>query len=101
MYSYSLIYAALLSDEEINEILSLARNYYGSWRFIGLELGIDSAALDAIKKNYINDHRRLIAMIELWHSSLDLKPSREAMDKALQSEKVTLTVKGMVPCLLV
>ena len=56
-----------------------------------MELGIDSAVLDAIanEKNYINDHSHLIAMIDLWHSSVDLKPSHEAMVKALQSEKVT------------
>ena len=56
-----------------------------------MELGIDSAALDAIEKNYVNDHRRLIAMVELWHSSIDLKPSREAMIKALQSGKQSAT----------
>ena len=61
---------------------------------MGLELGIDSAALDAIEKNYVNDHRRLIAMIELWHSSVDLKPSRKAMETVLQSEKVTLIATG-------
>ena len=44
----------------------------------------------------MNDHRRLIAMIELWHISVDLKPSREAMIKALQSEKVTVTAKGIL-----
>ena len=96
--SYSVLqsnYAAILSDEEVNEILNLTRSHYKSWKSIGLELGIDSAALDAIEKNYINDHRRLIAMIDLWHSSVDLKPSREAMVKALQSEKVTMTATGI------
>ena len=88
------IYVAVLSDEEVNEILNLTRNRYRSWKSIGLELGIDSAALDAIEKNYVNDHRRLIAMIELWHSSVDLKPSRKAMESALQSEKVTLIATG-------
>ena len=57
-------------------------------------MGIDSASLDAIEKNYINDHRRLIAMIDLWHSSVDLKPSYEAVVKALQSENVTVTATG-------
>ena len=88
------IYAALLSDEELNEILTLTRNYYKSWKSIGLELGIDSNALDVIEKNYVNDHRRLIAMIDLWHSSVELKPSHEAMIKALQSENVTLTASS-------
>ena len=95
MNMYSILYAAVLSDEELNEILNLIKNYYGSWRSIGLELGIDSAALDAIEKNYVNDHRRLIAMIDLWHSSVDLKPSHEAMVKVLQSEKVTMTAAGI------
>ena len=95
MYSYLSYYAAILSNEEVNEILNMTRKYYASWKSIGLKLGIDSAALDAIKKDFRNDHRRLIAMIDLWHSSVDLKPSREAMKKALQSEKVTLTAKGI------
>ena len=69
--------------------------HYRSWKSIGLELGIDSAALDAIEKNYANDHRRLIAMIELWHVSVDLKPSHEAMVKALQSNRVTTSIIGM------
>ena len=96
MNMYSILYAAVLSDEDLNEILNLTRNYYGSWKSIGLELGIDTAALDAIEKNYINDHRRLIAMIDLWHSCVNLKPSREAMDKALRSKKITLTAKGSI-----
>ena len=70
----------------------MTRSHYRSWKSIGLKLGIDSAALDAIEKNYVNDHRRLIAMIELWHASVDLKPSHEAMVKALQSaEKLSAT----------
>ena len=89
-----LIYAAVLSDKEVNEILNLTRNHSKSWKTIGLELGIDSAALDAIEKNYVNDHRRLIAMIDLWHSSVNLKPSREAMLKVLDSEKITVTTIG-------
>ena len=92
------IYAAVLSDEEVNEILNLTRNHYRSWKSIGLELGIDSAALDAIEKNNINDHRCLIAMIELWHVSVDLKPSHKAMETALQSDKVTLIATGIYYC---
>ena len=59
-----------------------------------MELGIDSAALDAIERNYANNHRRLIAMIELWHISIDLKPSREAMETVLRSNRVTLSEIG-------
>ena len=80
--------AAIPSGIEIDEILNLTTKHYRLWKSIGLELGIDSAALDAIEKNYVNDHRHLIAMIELWHISVDLKPSREAMVNALQSERV-------------
>ena len=87
----TLIYAAVLNDEEVHEILNLTRSYYRSWKSIGLKLGIDSAALDVIEKTYINDHRRLIAMIDLWHSSVDLKPSHAVMVKALQSEKQSAT----------
>ena len=64
-----------------------------------MELGIDIVALDAIEKNYMNDHRRLIAMIELWHSSVDLKPSREAMETVLQSEKLSMTATGIIRAL--
>ena len=81
--------AAILSYNEMDKILNRAKTYSGSWKSIGLELGIDSAALDAIEKNYVNDHRRLIAMIELWHSSVDLKPSHEKMEIALSSNQVT------------
>ena len=72
----------------------MTTNLYRSWKSIGLELGIDGAALDAIEKNYVNDHRRLIAMIELWHSSVDLKPSFERVAKALKSDRVTTSVIG-------
>ena len=91
----ALIYTAVLSDKEVNEIFILIRNRYGSWKAIGLELGIDSAALDAIEKNYVNDHRRAIEMVDLWRSSVDLKPSHGAVVKALQSEKVMVTAKGI------
>ena len=69
--------------------------HYRSWKSIGLELGIDSAALNAIEIKYMNDHRRLIAMIELWQASVDLNPSEEAMTKALQSNRVTTSVVGV------
>ena len=82
--------AAILSDKEMGTILNQARKYSGCWKSIGLELGIDGAALDVIEKKYVNDHRRLIAMIELWHRRVDLKPSREAMETALSSNRVTL-----------
>ena len=72
----------------------MAMEHYRSWKSIGLELGIDSAALDAIEKRYVNDHRCLIAMIELLHASVDLNPSQEAMTKALQSNRVTTSVLG-------
>ena len=88
-------FAAILNNIEVNEILSLAVEHYRSWKSIGLELGIDGAALNAIEKKYVNDHRRLIAMIELWHASVDLNPSQEAMTKALQSNRVTTSVVGV------
>ena len=62
-----------------------------------MELGIDSAALDAIEKKYAFDHRRLIAMIELWRSSIDLKPSREKMETVLKSDKITAATTGIIP----
>ena len=95
MYANIICYAALLSDKEVNEILNLARNHCGSWKSIGLKLGIDNAALDMIEEKCVNDHSRLVAMIDLWHSSVDLKPSREAMIEALQSQKVTMTTTGI------
>ena len=78
----------------------MTANLYRSWKSIGLELGIDGAALDAIEKNYVNDHRRLIAMIELWHSSVDLKPSFERVAKALKSDRVTTSVIGRYALIL-
>ena len=96
-YAILLSYAAVLSIKEVSDILNLARSHYRSWKSIGLELGIDSAALDAIEKNYINDHRRLIAMIELWHSSVDLKPSCEKMETMLKSDKITAATRGIIP----
>ena len=82
--------AAILGDLEIGIILNQVRKHSGCWKSIGLELGIDSVALDAIEKKYVNDHRCLIAMVELWHVSVDLKPSRKAMETALRSNRVTL-----------
>jgi hypothetical protein len=88
-------FAAVLNNIEVSVILSKAMEHYRSWKSIGLELGIDGAALDAIEKKYRNDHRRLIAMVDLWHASVDLKPSQEAMTKALQSNRVTTSVVGV------
>ena len=65
-----------------------------------MELGIDSAALDAIEKNYMNNHRRLIAMIKLWHISVDLKPSREVMETVLQSKQVVRSEQGNYWCIV-
>ena len=72
------------------------RDYSTLWKSIGLELGINKAALNEIEKECENHQSCLITMIDLWHKSVDLKPTREAVVKALQSVNITMTKTGNV-----
>ena len=83
---------ALLTTENQNEVLDLTWKYRARWRFIGIELGIDESDLDAIYENNRKVEDCLRKMITVWLRGSKPKPSRHAITKALQSERVSSTV---------
>ena len=84
--------AALLSTENLSEILDQTWNYRARWRFIGIELGIDEGTLDAIEKDNRKVEDSLREMITLWLRGCNPKPSRYTISMALQSGRVSRTV---------
>ena len=85
-------HAALLSTENLKEILDLTWKYRARWRFIGVELGIDEGTLDAIHKDNRKVEDCLREMITLWLRGCKPKRSRHAINTALQSGHVSTTV---------
>ena len=64
---------------------------YRVWRTIGTELGVDVDTLNAIEKDHTNDVGRLRAVID----NAKPIPTREVMDKILQSAQTTRAIAGM------
>ena len=77
-------------------MLTLAWDYHEVWKSIGLELNIDEDVLKNIEENNYGYHDCLRALIEAWLSGARLTDTtREAMKKALQSERVTRVIAGI------
>ena len=85
--------ADLLNTNDIREVLDEMWNYRARWRFIGIELGIDTGTLDAIEANYRKVEDCLCEMINVWLRCINPKPTKSAMKTALESEHV-LGAKG-------
>ena len=80
--------ADVLSINNIREELDETWNYRARWRFIGIELGIDTGTLDAIAEDNRKVEDCLREMIKVWLKRASPKPTRRAMKAALQSVRV-------------
>ena len=81
----------------VREVLDRTWPYRANWRFIGIQLGMDPYELAAIHHTYImvSVGECLREMIDKWLSHHDPKPTRLALDKALQSKSV-LDITGII-----
>ena len=82
---------ALLTFENIREVLDLTFPYRANWRQIGIQLDIDVGTMDAIEANRKIVEDCLTDLISIWLRNTQLKPTRDALSKALQSEYVSHT----------
>ena len=78
----------------MREVLDQTWPYRTGWMYVGIELGIDVSTLEATKINCMmagGVEACLTAMITIWLRNNNPKPTRLALDKALQSERVSST----------
>ena len=66
--------------------------HYRIWKIIGTELGIDVERLDSIERDHINDHDRLLALVDSANCVL----THEMITKVLQSERIANAVQGLL-----
>ena len=74
----------------MKELLDIAWEHRAKWRFIGIELQIDTGTLDAIAAD--NHHQVgdcLTRLISLWLHQINPRLARRAITKAIKSETVT------------
>lgn len=88
MYDAMYVHIVLLTTNDTREILNLTWDYRASWKFIGIELGIDVGTLSAIDKDYRMVGECLREMIIHWLSNERPKPTQDAITTALRSEHV-------------
>ena len=73
----------------MNEALNIAWEHRSRWRFIGIELGIDLATLDAISADEKKVDDCLTEVIKQWLRKEKPRPTQQALESALQSERVS------------
>ena len=83
------VHAAILSTDNMREIIDLTWEYRAGWRFIGIELGIDFGTLSAIEADNRKVEDCLIGLINFWLRNVHPTPTRHAMNMAIKSEHVT------------
>ena len=79
---------AALTHNNVKEMLDVAWESRARWRFIGIELGIDTGTLDAIEHDKRKAEDCLSELISQWLRRSDPKPTRRAMTKALKAPSV-------------
>ena len=78
----------------MREVFDRTWPYRAGWMYIGIELGIEFSTLEATKRNCITAggvEDCLMTMISIWLRNTNPKPTWLALDKALQSERVSST----------
>ena len=83
--------ARLSINKNLREVLDLTWPYRAGWTYIGIELGIDYSTLEATKRNCMRAggvEDCLTELITIWLRNNNPEPTRLALDKALQSERV-------------
>ena len=77
--------------DDLLTVLNITWDGRAKWDFIGLELGLNSGTLDAIKRSNKEEADDCFKeTIKTWLSSPDLNPSRSRLAKALRSPIVGL-----------
>jgi hypothetical protein len=80
---------ALLTPDNIREVLDLTFPYRAKWRLIGIQLDIDVGTLDAIEANRRRVEDRLTDLISHWLRNTVPKPTRGALTAVFQSQYCT------------
>jgi hypothetical protein len=80
--------ADVLNINNIKEVLDEMWDYRARWKFIGIQLHIDTGTLDAIEKDHRMVNDCLQEMIKHWLRNSP-RPTREIIRVALQSEHVS------------
>ena len=80
---------ALLTPENMREVLDLTFPYRAKWRQIGIQLGIDIGKIDAIEANRRMVEDCLTDLISHWLRNTKPKPTRGVLTAVLQSEHVS------------
>ena len=89
-------HAALLSTDNMREMLDLTWDYRAKWRFIGIQLGIDSGTLEAIDANNNGKVEGCLAeLINHWLCNNDPRPTRGAIISAIKSKLVATSDAGI------
>ena len=76
--------ALLTCDRNMKEVFRLTFPHRAKWRLIGVQLGIDVGKLDAIEANRRMVEDCLTDMISHWLQQTVPKPTRGALNAALQ-----------------
>ena len=82
---------ALLTLENIREVLDLTFPHRANWRQIGIQLDVDVGTIDAIEANRRKVEDCLTDLISHWLRNTKPKPTCGALTKALKSEHVSCT----------
>ena len=69
----------------MREVLDVLWNYRAKWRFIGIELQIETGDLDAIGANNRMVEDALLEVIKLWLHRANPKPTRTVLTAVTQS----------------
>ena len=77
---------ALLTLDNIREVLDLTFPHRAKWRLIGVQLGIDVGTLDAIEANRKMVENCLTDLISHWLQNTVPQPTRGALTAILQSQ---------------
>lgn len=89
---YACVYhAVFLTTEDIKVVVDMTWEYRTRWRFIGIELGIDTGTLETIQKSNRTVKGCLHDVVKHW-LFCELKPTQDAVTMVLQSKLVSSMV---------
>lgn len=77
--------AKSLSIDDLREVLKAVWDARTKWYYIGLELGIEPATLDAIEKDHKSSDDQFRHMLKKWLMNSKIPPTTETLSKALRS----------------
>ena len=82
------------SKEDVEEALNLLKQYYGLWKPIGIELGIDVGVISDIGRDHKGEFNRLQALIKQYPHSDNPTLTFKALLQASQSECIESAARG-------